>query len=184
MPVPFYEPIVCHDYTAPPSPAVRSKCPAAPTPRRKAAPSRKKPRPKKRAAKKPKKPAAKLSPQCASIIDDRIEAAIEAGLIVVCDEDMPCEALDVTIAELALWQRILNPEAYADPSEGRKPAKASGTAPGSADRIAEYAFRVAQRRTVTVKGDATAHGAHDRGLKVVQRANGSGVKVVGWAEEG
>jgi hypothetical protein len=42
---------------------------------------------------------------------------------------------------------------------------------------------VATRRALIVAGDARADRAHDRGLKIAQRKNGSGVRVVGWEGE-
>ncbi len=130
---------------------------------------------------KPKR--APMPPQCRSVLIDRIEAATLDGRIELCDEEMPCESLDFTLEELAFLLRLLFPEEYRDPHAGRALPPATATAPGSAERIAEYAWRVAQRRAVTVAGDARADRAHDRGLKIEQRKNGSGVKVVGWADE-
>lgn len=129
-------------------------------------------------------PARVLTPQVRTVLDDRISAAIDKGLIEINPEEMECESLDLTLSELALLLVVLLPEEYRDPSEGRRPAKPTGTAPGSAERIAEYAARVHVRRAIYAPGDATADGAHDRGLRIVQRANGSGVKVVGWGEGG
>jgi hypothetical protein len=158
----------------PPAPPARACPKSKPVPA-----CRKKPR------KRPGKPKPKRLPaQCSTVLIGRLEAAIASGLIDLCDEDMPCESLDFTLAELALLQRILFPEEYRDPFAGRAKPKASGTAPGSAERIAEYALRVAGRRVLHVAGDATAHKWSDRGLAIEQRRNGTGVKVVGWADEG
>ncbi len=133
---------------------------------------------------KPKRKKAKrFTPQRRAVLIDRLEAAIESGLIDLNDEDMPCESLDFTLAELALLMRIFLPEEYIDPSEANPRPPATRTAPGSAERIAEYAFRLAQKRALFTAGDATAHKAHDPGLRIEQRGNGTGVKVVGWADE-
>lgn len=125
-----------------------------------------------------------LAPQVRSVLDDRISAAIDRGAIVISACDMPCDFLEFTLAELAELLRVLLPEEYVDPSEGRAPPEPTRTAPGSAERIAEYAARVAARRAITAAGDARAEGAHERGLAIRQRANGSGVQVVGWSEVG
>lgn len=174
MPVTSFVITTVHDWTRPPAPSA-----PAPTPR--VAPKTITPRCKKTRKRAPKRP---ISPQCRTVLIDRLEAAIADGRIELCAEEMPCESLDFTLAELAFLQRILFPEEYLDPFAGRKPPRPTATAPGSAERIAEYAFRVAERRVMHVAGDATAHGAHDRGLAITQRANGSGVKVVGWSGEG
>ena len=72
--------------------------------------------PKARRAKKPvaKKRKRKLRPafriipvQTRTILDDRMEAAIEDGRIALCDEEIPCESLDVTRQELQALFRIL-----------------------------------------------------------------------------
>jgi hypothetical protein len=143
------------------------------------------PKRKKAKAKKAKiKPAAKLSPQCRSVLIDRLEAATLDGRIELCDEDMPCEALDFTLAELAfLLERVLFPEEYRDPTAARVPPPPTATPPGSAARIAEYAARVTRGQPTFAVTDARADRAHDPGLRIEQRRNGSGVKVVGWAED-
>jgi hypothetical protein len=141
-------------------------------------------RPKKKSPKKKGNSARVLTSQVRTVLIDRIEAAIDCGRVGINPEDMASESLDFTLAELALLLRILLPEEYLDPSEGRGPASPTRTAPGSAERIAEYAARAAAGRAITVAGDATAHGAHDRGLAISQRRNGSGVRVVGWGDGG
>jgi hypothetical protein len=152
-----------------------------------AKPAQAPPRPKRNRAKpkpsapKPRSGSKRLTPQIRTTLCDRLEAAIESGLIELCDEDMPCESLDFTLNEIALLMRILLPEEYVAPE--RTP-EATGTAPGTAERIAAYAGRVARGESLTAKGDATATGVHARGLKIVQRTNGSGPRIVGWADEG
>jgi hypothetical protein len=42
---------------------------------------------------------------------------------------------------------------------------------------------VERGQSLTSAGDATAHRHSDRGLRIEQRKNGSGVRVVGWEEE-
>jgi hypothetical protein len=115
-----------------------------------------------------------------SVMVERLEHAVECELIALCDEDMPCDSLDFTLAEYALLLRILIPEEYEGPT--RKPLKrASDTAPASADRIAAYAERRDQGRPLWHPGDPGAVSG-GRQLVEVERRNGSGRQVVGWSE--
>lgn len=143
-----------------------------------------------RPAKKPaKKPARKvkakrggsrtLSPQCRTVLIDRLERAVERGLIDLADDHEHCDELCVTAGEYALLLRLLFPEEYLRPE---RCDSATDTAPGSADRIETYRQRAARGEQLYHAADATAHKAHDRGLKITQRANGTGAKVLGWAE--
>lgn len=122
-----------------------------------------------------------LSPQCRSVLIDRLELAVERGQIDMTDDHDPVDALCVTAGEYALLLRLLFPEDYVRPE--RPVASATDTAPGSADRIAEYQRRAARGEQLYHASDATAHKAHDRGLAIAQRANGTGAKVLGWADE-
>jgi hypothetical protein len=140
------------------------------------APRPRRPKPKPRTT-----PPRLLTPQVRTLLLDRTEQAIEAGRIAINPDDLECEQLDLTLAELGLLYAILFPEEYLAPP---LPAAApSGTAPGSAARIEEYARRAAAGQALYHPADATAHGAHDRGLRIAQRANGSGVRVEGWQGE-
>lgn len=115
---------------------------------------------------------------CRTVLIDRFEAAIQSGLIDLCDEDMECTSLDFTLQEVAMLLAILIPEEYAGPR--RKAAKPSRSAPASRERIAEYAQRVVEKRQLFDPRDA---GPVFRGQQLVERerANGSGRQVVGWA---
>ncbi len=130
----------------------------------------------------PKPPAPAFTSQCRTVLIDRLEAAVEVGTIDLHDDFEPCDQLAITGGEYALLLRLLFPEEYAEPSDVRAPAPTL-TAPGSAGRIAEYAERVARGERTYSPGDATAHRAADRGLRIEQRRNGSGVKVVGWDDD-
>jgi hypothetical protein len=168
MPVTSFTPIVMHDWTG------QSARPA-PRPGKKGRPARRKPKRKPR-----RKARSAIPPQCRTVLIDRLEAAIESGLVRLCDEDMECDALDFTLAELALLQRILFPEEYAGPK--RRAGKPTDTAPGSPDRIAVYAARREAGRPISAKGDVGAVHPDGRQLTVAERKNGSGRKVVGWAD--
>jgi hypothetical protein len=173
MPVPSF--VVCELFVWPPPPEP-AQAPAALQGRK----PRAKPAAQPKAKRRPR-PARRVIPvQVRTILDDRLNAAIESGLIELCDEDMACESLDMTLAELALLMKILLAEEYEAPK--RKPRKASASAPASDGRIQVYAERRTAGCELYHPKDATAHRAHDRGVQIVQRKNGSGVKVVGWAE--
>lgn len=140
-----------------------------PAPRRRARPKKRK-----------RKPPRVLTAQVRTVLIDRIEAAIAAGLVDLLADGGPTPELQITTGELALLLSILFPEDYPAP---RRRAVATTTAPGSEARIAAYAARVAANQSLFAPGDATAHRAHDRGLAITPRGNGVGVKVVGWEGE-
>lgn len=167
MPATSFVQTTVYDFTITPSAApVRAPAPRARKPRRKPkrAPSR----------------GGILTPQVVSLLDDRLEEAIEAGTIELVDDDGPFQGFAFTLAELAELKRMLLREAYIEPK--RKPL-ATRTAPGTAERIEAYQQRVSAGEVLYSDADATAHRAHDRGLRVTPRLNGSGLKVLGWAEE-
>lgn len=166
MPVSFWVASETFVWPAPPKPRPKPKKPRAACPRAKSG--------------------QRLSPQCRTVLIDRLEAGVEAGRIRLIAEDMgEPDGLDFTLAEYALLLRLLFPEEYLAPAPKRVRAPApTGTAPGSAARIAAYAERAGRGQALYAAGDATAHKAHDRGLKIAQRRNGSGVQVVGWDDGG
>ena len=114
-----------------------------------------------------------------SILIDRIEAAVRSGVIDLHDDPAPTAAIAITTGELARLLEILLPEEYAGPT-GQGPPTA--TAPGSAERIAVYAARRALGQAIANPRDRRADGA-GQGVRVVQRSNGSGPRVVGWEDE-
>lgn len=169
MPATSFVQTTVYDFTITPSaaPSVRAPAPAR-KPRRPA---------------KPKRVPSKggiLTPQVVSLLDDRLEEAIDAGTIELVDDDGPFQGFAFTLAELAELKRMLLREAYIEP---RKRPLATRTAPGTADRIQAYRQRVAAGEALYSDADATAHRAHDRGLVVAPRLNGSGTKVLGWEGE-
>lgn len=111
---------------------------------------------------------------------DRIEAAIERGLIQHCPDEMPCEFLDFTTAELAKLYEILLPEEFFEPKKARRATR--DTAPASPERIAVYAERQAAGQSITAAGDVGAVRRDGKQLRIAERKNGSGVRVVGWEE--
>jgi hypothetical protein len=122
-----------------------------------------------------------LRPSTLTVLIDRIEAALEGDQIDLLSDDAEADQIAITTGELALLLTILFPEEF-PPGERRKPRKGTATAPGSEARIAEYAARRAAGLYLYAQGDARADGP-GRGVVIVQRANGSGVKVVGWEDE-
>lgn len=162
MPVTSFVEHTVYDLTPAPAPAKRVRAPA---------PARKKP-----AAPK----GGLLTPQVVSVLSDRLDEAVEAGVIELVDDDGPFQGFAFTLAELAELLRILLREAYTAPTQ--RPL-ATRTAPGSDDRIAVYRARAGAGETLWCDHDATAHRAHDKGLRFKERLNGSGVKVLGWEEE-
>lgn len=146
----------------------RTYVPAAaprPTPRRKPAPDR---RPSQRAA--------------MVVLRDRLEAAIQAGLIDPVPDDGPTPRLEITTGELALLLHILMPDEY--PADPPKP-RATATAPGSAKRVEEYARRVAAGQALWNPLDPEAVRDDRRGLEGLLRggrsAQGADLSVTGWA---
>lgn len=133
-------------------------------------------------------PKATLRATPLTILLDRVEAAVQAGVIDVLDDGKPAAEIAVTSAELALLFQILFPEEWPSLAPVSAPARA---APGSAGRIEEYAQRVARGEKLyhpadpcPVRGDGCDGrlvAAGKLALLVAQRANGSGVKVLGWA---
>jgi hypothetical protein len=102
MPETEFVATVVHDWTgqAEPAPEVR-----APVPRRK------KPGPKPKPRKKPRTPRAgrALPVQLRTLFIDRMEEALEVGVIDLNPEDMACEGLLLTHGELELLLKILFP---------------------------------------------------------------------------
>lgn len=146
------------------------------------APERRKHRAAKKPPRKPKRcRSTRLSKHCCAVLVARVESAVRRGLIDLAPDDEPVEELCITAGEYALLLRILSPEEYVRPE--RPPARATDTAPGSEERIEAYRRRVERGEALYAPGDATAHGAHERGLKIEQRGNGTGVRVVGWADD-
>lgn len=139
--------------------------------------------PRKRPAKprtKPVRPANhEVGASTRQVMIDRLEAAIDAGRIELCPDDMPCESLDLTLNELALLLTIVLGEEYV---AAERPPPPTETAPGSADRIAEYARRLARGQCLFGDKDARADGASKRGLSVRSRKNGNGTLILGWSE--
>lgn len=148
---------------------VRTSAPKRRAPKRKPAPKAKRCR------------ATRLSPQCCAVLVERMERAVARGQIDLAPDAEPVEELCITAGEYALLLRILSPEEYVRPE--RPPARATDTAPGSEERIEAYRRRVERGEALYAPGDATAHGAHERGLRIEQRGNGTGVRVVGWADD-
>lgn len=172
MPVSSWTPCETFDWTAPPAPAVKRRRPRP-----------KKPRPKRKPKTRRK---AAFTPQVRSLLIDRLETAVESGVIDLHDDAEHCDQLCITTGEYALLLRILFPEDYDEPRGAKKvraPAP-TDTAPGSPDRIAAYADRAARGQGLYAKGDARPGMVDGLGLKVVSRRNGSGHQVVGWADEG
>lgn len=113
------------------------------------------------------------------ILVDRLEVAIQAERVELLADDRPADRIAITTSELALLMSILFPEEWPDL---RLPSAATGTAPGSAARIAVYRQRVLRGEVIYHAGDARADGP-GRGLAIALRANGSGPMVVGWEDE-
>ncbi len=166
MPVISWTPTPTFDWTAPPDPVKR----ACPRPKKRA-PKRKKPKARRTAA---------FTPQVRSLLIDRFEAAVESGEISLHDDPAHCDEVCITSGEYAKLMRILFREDYCEPPA---PAGPTATAPGSADRIAEYRSRVESGRGVYDPADARPGMVGGRGLKVTSRRNGSGHQVLGWADE-
>lgn len=140
-------------------------------------------KPKRKPAPKPKRcRVARLSPQCCAVLVDRMERAVERGQIDLAPDAEPVEELCLTVGEYALLLRLLSPEEYVRPE--RPVRRPTTTAPGSEDRIEAYRQRAARGEQLYHAADATAHRAHERGLRIEQRGNGTGVRVLGWADEG
>lgn len=130
----------------------------------------------------------RLSQQVLTTMIDRLEVAVAAGRIDLHDDATEESSIAITTGELALLLQILFPEewpALAPASRG------VSTAPGSAARIADYAARASTGEKLyhpldacPVRGDVDGRlvAASRLALLIVQRANGSGPKVEGWAE--
>jgi hypothetical protein len=112
----------------------------------------------------------------------RVDAAEAEGLIDFAPDDEPVDAVCITMGEFALLMRVLMPEEYVRPE--RPVSEPTGTPPGTLARLDVYRQRAARGEQLYHANDATAHKAHDRGLRMEQRGNGTGVKVIGWADEG
>lgn len=110
-----------------------------------------------------------------TLLADRIEAAIGSGLIDLAD-DWGLDGVAITAGELVQLLAILLPEAYADRPD---PAGPLGSAPGSPDRVAGYAARRAAGAGLYHPADATFDA---RTARTKQRANGSGLQVLGWGD--
>ena len=143
-------------------------------------PKKKKLKAKRKAKKKAKRKARpKISAQCLTILDDRLEAAVTAGVIDLHDDWDDCDQLCITGGEYALLLRILCPEAYREPK--KRPAKPTLTPPASAERIAEYAKRVEDGRPWVTTGDAGAvNPKTGQQITLAERKNGTGLRVTGW----
>lgn len=134
---------------------------------------------KKRKPKPPRKPPRRelvIGSGVRSILIDRLEHAITTGRIDLMEDDGETPEVAITTGELGLLLVILLGEEYAAPV--RAPAL-TRTAPGSASRIAEYSRRVENGEVLFAQGDSRADGI-GRGLRIVQRANGTGPKIIGW----
>lgn len=151
-------------------PPVRTSAPERRTPKAKPAPKAKRCR------------ATRLSPQCCAVFVDRMERAVDCGIFDLAPDTEPVDSICLTMGEYALLMRLLSPEEYVRPE--RPVRKPTATAPGSEDRIEAYRQRAARGEQLYHDDDATAHRAHERGLRIEQRGNGTGVRVLGWADEG
>lgn len=165
-----------------------------PAPPPKARPGRVTPRDRARVAKllagKPgrrKRTRGRLPQATLTVLVDRLEAAIDAGRIDLLGDDGHTPAVEITTGELALLLSILLPEEWPLLTVAAAP---TATAPGSKHRIATYAARVEAGESLyhgydacPVRGDADGRlvAAGKLALAIVQRANGSGPRVLGWA---
>lgn len=121
-----------------------------------------------------------VGPSTRQVMVDRFERAVAAGRITLCPDDMPCDSLDMTLAEVALLLEILLPEEFVG---GVRAPAPTATAPGSGGRVEAYRRRVAAGESVFGAGDARADGP-GRGVRITPRANGRGVRVLGWEGDG
>jgi hypothetical protein len=130
------------------------------------------------------RPARRVIPvQVRTIIIDRIEGELQAksGRIRFNAESMPCEFLEFTLEEYELLMRIIMAEEY-EPAK-RKSRKATASAPASAGRIQVYAERRTAGCALYHPKDVGAVRKDGVQLVVTERKNGTGRRVVGWADE-
>jgi hypothetical protein len=127
----------------------------------------------------PPEPVRVLHVNARTVLIDRLEEAVERNVIDLMADDGPADCVAVTTGELALLLLVLFPEEYDAPAGA---AAATRTAPGSMSRVEEYARRVREGLALFARGDSRADGA-GRGLKIEQRKNGTGPKVVGWCDD-
>lgn len=196
MPAPSFVLTPSFDWSAPPDPAPLSagRQSDRPTPAPKPRKPRVAPRDRLRVAKllaaKPaarKRARGRLPQNTLTVLIDRLEAAIAAGRIDLLADDGETPAVEITTGELSLLLAILLPEEWPFLRPASQP---TATAPGSKHRIQAYAARVAAGESLyhaydacPVRGDADGRlvAAGKLALAIVQRANGSGPRVLGWA---
>jgi hypothetical protein len=117
-----------------------------------------------------------LRKNLAKVLSARLGAAIDRGQLEVTSLDGRLVLGTVPLADLLT---VLLPEEF--PSDRPVAKTPTDTAPGSDFRIDAYAVRVNRKQAIFHPRDARADGP-GRGLKITQRSNGSGVKVLGWEE--
>jgi hypothetical protein len=106
-----------------------------------------------------------LSEEARELVIDRLEAGLEDKTLKLTPDQYDAVLL------------CLVPEDFTMPT---RPSPSTGSAPGTAARAATYAARVAAGAPVHSPQDSPLEG---RKLRVAKKANGSGDKVLGWADE-